>query len=1036
VARVPEDEIARIKSGVSVARLAEAAGVALRPQGQDLIGCCPFHDDTVPSLVISPAANLWHCLGACQAGGSVIDWVMRSHGVSFRHAVELLRSDAPALSSPPQGAARSRTVKLPPLPPAAEDAALLAVVTGFYHDALAGSADAAAFLHRRKIADPEAAEFFRLGFADRTLGYRLPRSRTLAGDEVRSRLRRLGILRESGHEHFRGSLVIPVIDGQGQVGEIYGRKVRTDLHAGTPLHLYLPGPHRGVLNPAAFTAAEVIVCEAVIDAITLWCAGFRHVTASYGTGGWTAEHTALIREHRVSRVLIAYDGDPAGDAGACSLAAELSPLGVECLRVPLPEDADVNDIAVASRSPRDALGVLLRHAVPAGHKPAPAKAGMQRARDPAGRPDPARYAGAVAGAAQAVQAGSGARPEAPSARDTGQAPPAGSAGDHRDPPVLPGAGTGPAGPDAAGGELVMVLDDRRWRVRGLDKATSHGALRVNLLAARGERLHIDTLDLYSARARQAFTAAAAAELGVSADVVKADLGKILLASETAAERSITAARQPARTEPAMTDAERSAALELLRDPGLAGRITADFATAGIAGEAAGCLALYLAAVSRKLDRPLAVIVQSSSAAGKSALMDAALAFVPPEDKVTYSAMTGQSLFYLGQAELAHKVLAVAEEEGASRASYALKLLQSEGQLSIASTGKDPDTGTLVTRTYQVSGPAAIMLTTTSIEVDEELMNRCLVLAVDEDREQTRAIHAAQRHARTLDGLAARTRRDQILAVHRNAQRLIEPVTVINPFADRLTFPDARTRTRRDHGKYLTLIDAVTLLHQHQRARKTVTIAGTEVAYIETTPADIAIANQLAHEILGRSLDELPPVTRRILDAISGYVMTEAGRQHIPPARVRFTRRQLREATGSGDTQLKMHLARLADLELLTVHRGEHGSYSYALSWRGEGTDGTPFLPGLTDPATLAHNPGRSASGTLRSAPAKIGSPPGRPPAGGQSAPGQDSDDQVSGQLTGRLHPFGPVITPARMDTAPVNGSRVMVIDPPVAGGEQ
>ena len=84
-----------------------------------------------------------------------------------------------------------------------------------------------------------------------------------------------------------------------------------------------------------------------------------------------SEHTALIGEHRVTRVLIAYDGDPAGDAGASSLAAELAPLGAECLRVPLPAGADINDIAVASRSPRDALGVLLRHAGPAGQKPVP-----------------------------------------------------------------------------------------------------------------------------------------------------------------------------------------------------------------------------------------------------------------------------------------------------------------------------------------------------------------------------------------------------------------------------------------------------------------------------------------------------------------------------------------------------------------------------------------------------------------------------------------------------------------------------------------
>src|SRR5206468_652098 len=95
MARVPDEELERLKREVSVQRLAEARGIALKQHGADLIGHCPFHDDTSPSLVISPERNLWHCLGACQAGGSVIDWVMKAEGVSFRHAVELLRADLP-----------------------------------------------------------------------------------------------------------------------------------------------------------------------------------------------------------------------------------------------------------------------------------------------------------------------------------------------------------------------------------------------------------------------------------------------------------------------------------------------------------------------------------------------------------------------------------------------------------------------------------------------------------------------------------------------------------------------------------------------------------------------------------------------------------------------------------------------------------------------------------------------------------------------------------------------------------------------------
>ena len=200
----------------------------------------------------------------------------------------------------------------------------------------------------------------------------------------------------------------------------------------------------------------------------------------------------------------------------------------------------------------------------------------------------------------------------------------------------------------------------------------------------------------------------------------------------------------------------------------------------------------------------------------------------------YSAMTGQSLFYMGETNLKHKILAIAEEEGAENARYALKLLQSEGELTIASTGKDETTGAMVTREYHVEGPVMLFLTTTAIDIDEELMNRCVVLTVNESREQTQAIHAMQRQQQTLEGLLQNEDKKQIIELHRNAQRLLRPLLVANPFAEQLTFIDDKTRTRRDHMKYLTLIRAIALLHQYQREVKTVNHNGQVLSYIEVT----------------------------------------------------------------------------------------------------------------------------------------------------------------------------------------------------------
>jgi len=383
----------------------------------------------------------------------------------------------------------------------------------------------------------------------------------------------------------------------------------------------------------------------------------------------------------------------------------------------------------------------------------------------------------------------------------------------------------------------------------------------------------------------------------------------------------------------------------------------DFDACGIVGERINKLTGYLAAVSRKLDRPLAVVIQSSSAAGKSSLMDAVLAFMPEEERIKYSAMTGQSLFYMGETNLKNKILAIVEEEGASKASYALKLLQSEGELTIASTGKDPATGSLITQQYRVEGPVMIFLTTTAIEIDEELMNRCLVLSVDEGREQTQAIHQLQRTRRTLQGLIARQEREHLIELHRNAQRLLRSLAVVNPYADQLTFLSDKTRTRRDHEKYLTLIDTIALLHQHQRPIKTTSHQGREVEYIEVSLDDIARANALAHEVLGRSLDELPPQTRRLLGDVVGLVRARAGvdssAQATRTSDVRFTRKDVRDASGWSDTQLRLHLDRLTDLEYLIAHRGMRGqTFEYELIYDGE-CDAKPHLSGLIDTATMA-----------------------------------------------------------------------------------
>ena len=887
--RIPDSEIDRLKRSVDLAALVRSRGVELAKHGsRDLIGRCPFHDDKEPSFIVTPEKGLFHCLG-CGAAGNAIQFVEKFDGVSFRHAFEILAEGRGfnVAATAPQKVSTVQRLELP-FDPAADDAALMSQVVDYYHERLMKTSAAQDYLRGRGVWNEEAAEKFRLGFADRTLGLRLPDKNRKEGAAIRTRLQKLGLFRESGHEHFTGSVVVPIFDQDGRASEIYGRKITAGLRPGTPLHLYLPGPHAGIWNLPAVAGAEatgeIILCEAPLDALTFWVNGFRNVTFIYGTNGFTEELFEALLARRVRRVRIAYDADETGNKAAARDVERLTAHGLECFRVKFPHGMDANEYARKVTPASKSLAAIL---------------------------------------AASEWRGGGPPPKPHARADTHPSSLAAIAANEKELPAEDSKQSNGFDLVQCGEYRFLKLGQREYRVGGLEKNNSLEVLKVALRVRHGEAFHLDAFDLLRDGDRRRFIERAAEETGLEKELIKRDLGKLLLALEQEQTARLTATLAPGGAPRAveMADDERAEALAFLKSPDLVQRIGETFDACGLVGEGANRLAAYLACTSRKLDKPLAVIIQSTSAAGKSTLMEAVLAMFPEEERVKYSAMTGQSLYYLGEQDLKHKILAIVEEEGAEKASYALKLLQSEGELTIASTGKDPTTGRMETQEYHVEGPVMIFLTTTAIDIDEELQNRCLTLTVDESREQTERIHALQRKARTLEGLRLKKRKQRLLTLLRNAQRLLEPVDVVNPWADQLTFTADRTRTRRDHEKYLTLIDAIALLHQHQR---TADRDDDGKAFIRVTLDDIALANKLAPELLGRSLDELPPQTRRLLGHVKDLVRSIRKTRDVEQSLALFSRRELRTASGWSYSQVKRHLDRLQEMEYVAPRYGRMG----------------------------------------------------------------------------------------------------------------
>jgi hypothetical protein len=492
--------------------------------------------------------------------------------------------------------------------------------------------------------------------------------------------------------------------------------------------------------------------------------------------------------------------------------------------------------------------------------------------------------------------------------------------------------------------FVARYGNRRYEVRAIERQ-KQARLRATVKAVSAEpvsagRFHIDTVDFYVSRSRRMFIGEAARLFRETVEIVEADLNRLILQVEAYAQKQLAESKGPVVL---VSDTDKAEALKLGRHPDLAGEILRDMDKLGMVGEAANKLIGYLVMTSRKTPDPLALMTLSGSGSGKSHLQDTILSLCPDEDLIKLTSLTDRALFYKGEDSLKHKVLAVEELAGAQGADYAIRNLISAKKLVIESTTKNPLTGKLETQVNTVYGPTAVFQTTTDPRTDAETRSRFILISVDESLEQTRAILEAQRHSHTRDGWKRRLACEAIVKRHHALQRLLKPLKVLNPFEPLLTYPDDSLLVRRDQPKYLNLILAVTFLYQLQRPVHDDPELG---EYIETTLDDIAIANDLAHQLFGHSLDDLSRPGRELLQLTHQYVQGRAGGKHA--ASIAFNRRELREAFKWGDTRLRTHLDELVDMEYALPLSGRNGmAYQYRLLYEPEQHEqGGKFLAGI------------------------------------------------------------------------------------------
>lgn len=377
----------------------------------------------------------------------------------------------------------------------------------------------------------------------------------------------------------------------------------------------------------------------------------------------------------------------------------------------------------------------------------------------------------------------------------------------------------------------------------------------------------------------------------------------------------------------LSEKEESEALLLLKDDNFLERFLDTTDLLGFVGEDENKITLYLILTSRKLDDPINAIVKGESASGKSFNVSGVSQFFPREEVLEFTALTPKALYHRKD-DLKHKALIIYERSGAEESEYSLRTLQSEKKLIFSTTVKDPVTGNFETQDIEVEGPIAYIETTTKSHIHPENETRCFDIYIDESEEQTKRIHKAQNRKHEIIALD----KEAILALWRNAQKLLNPYPVYIPYIEAIKFPTKPIRVRRDRLRFLALIEASALLFQFKREKKA--INGKD--FILANYEDYTIAYSLIGKILESVLMGLSPRVKDLIEVAKNFDGE-------------FTRKDIQQRINWNEKTIDKYIAEAVTWGYfeITTEGGKGKAYHYILAK----TEDTPI--GLLTPEELA-----------------------------------------------------------------------------------
>jgi DNA primase len=864
-------EIPEIKALLSIGTVLDHYG--LKPDKHDRL-LCPFHSDRTPSLQIYHKTNTYCCFSSnCTAGtGDVIQFIQLMEKCNKHEALVKATALCSGVSNPvlgtPSPAGESKLFL--EAGDELEKIALMGKVFSYFRRALPLTTKAVEYLQARKIDDSR-----------QEIGYN---SGALHGESkgrhLVASMEKYGLIKPRPTKGYsvwaRDCVIFPLRNSEHKIVSLYGRSITNDTDQ---RHFYLTAREGLYPGYPKATTMRLVLVESIIDAVSLLqqheLSIQYEILALYGTNGLTDEHLhAILSLRHLEEIILMLNGDEAGKAATAKHAATLHALlpDTKLTTVAVPDGEDVNSLLQTHDDPR-ILTELIGERTKFSFSIEPSS-------------------------------GEPAASEQPKANGSVKTPP-------------------------AGGQLItanpelLIYDNCELRITVLGgiRLTGLDRLRVTLKVEHKAKSCLPVrhnLDLYHHAYTEQFINKVAESFDISTQATTQTIAALTGELESYRARRMEAVQPRTEERVQLSPTQRQAAINYLKQANLLERTGEDIGRSGIVGEETNRLIAWLVYSSRKLSVPLHLMFLGVSGSGKTWLQERVSELIPPEDKIEITQITENAFYYFRQDELRHRLLLIEDLDGAQSSLYPLRELQSKRRISKTVTLKDSK-GNLKTITLTVEGPVSVSGCTTRERVYEDNANRCLLLHIDGSKDQDRRVLDYQ--TRQACGEINRETEQHIRQQLQQVQRVLMPVTVVNPYARYIQLPEQVFKPRRTMTLLLAFIEAVTFYHQYQRPVKR---DGQGHPYIESTTSDVEAAFRLLRDVLFSKSDELTKASRGFLELLK-VLLKEQGKTSFHS---RDIRRQLRIAPST----LKRYLVELERYGYIQVGRtSRRGKYEYTIT---------------------------------------------------------------------------------------------------------